>query len=305
MKSVHLKLPATSGNLGPGFDTLALALEMFLEVDAHHAEDFSLRASGRNADVCGRLEENLLIGTYRAVLEREHRPLAPLALHIRNGIPLGMGCGSSAAARLAGIALACQFGNLPWESEQIVAAAAKQEGHPDNVAACWYGGLTIAAAAPEPSNAPIIASIAPPAAWRAILAIPEKPVPTEKSRSVLPASYPARDAIANVQHSALMIAAFALHRAELVTPASDDRLHQPYREKLCPLFPALLPLAGRHGVLSVTLSGAGPSVLLLVGEQAEPEQIREEIIESAGALGPVEIVEAELCREGATVSVAP
>jgi len=106
MSRVSLRLPATSANLGPGFDTLALALQMFLQIEAEAAEGFRLEATGRNADLCGRAENNLLIETYRNLLAEEARPFVPLRIRMRNEIPLGMGCGSSAAARLAAVALA-------------------------------------------------------------------------------------------------------------------------------------------------------------------------------------------------------
>lgn len=304
-QSLHLKLPATSANLGPGFDTLAIALGIFLEVDARPAPEFSIQSSGRNRELCGSLNRNLMVETYRGILDEENRPVVPLSLIVNNGIPLGMGCGSSAAARLAGIALANHFGSLQWNAERIVQAAAEREGHPDNVAGCWYGGLTIAGGQVA---APVFVSIAPPSSWSAVLVIPEKPVPTEDSRAVLPETYAAADAVVNVQNVALMTAAFALARPDLVTRAAADRLHQPYREKLCPLLPLLLPLAGQDGILSVTLSGAGPSVLLLLGPGAETSRVRRLVgdivqppAQSDCPVGPAEILGAGLSREGAQV----
>ncbi len=293
MKTVHLRLPATSANLGPGFDAMALALELFLEIDAAPGDQFSIAASGRNAEICAGLKTNLLLQTYELILAEEQRNVAPLAIQMRNGIPLGMGCGSSAAVRLAGIALANAFGELGWDAARIVERAALLEGHPDNVAACWYGGLAIAASAPQLA----VIAIAPPADWRALLVIPENPVATAKARAVLPASYQRQDVVANVQAVALLSAAFALGRADLMPVASRDRLHQPYRMELCPLLPALLPLAGTCGVMSVTLSGAGPAVLLLTEEQSQPQ--REAIAELARKVCPVEILSLPLCHQGA------
>ena len=138
---LRLRLPATSANLGPGFDTLAIALNTYLKVEAREADTFSIHASGRGPEVCGSLERNLLLDVYRKTLAAHHREVTPLALEVNNGIPLGMGCGSSAAVRLAGVALAAHFGGLGWDREHILAEATKLEGHPDNAAACWLGGF--------------------------------------------------------------------------------------------------------------------------------------------------------------------
>jgi homoserine kinase len=297
MKTVHLRLPATSANLGPGFDAMALALELFLEIDATPGARFSITASGRNRKVCSGLTKNLLIQTYEAVLAAEERPVVPLAITMRNGIPVGMGCGSSAAVRLAGVALASVFGGLAWEDARIVEYAAGLEGHPDNIAACWHGGLTIAGCAEELA----IVSIPPPARWQALLVLPENPVATSKARAALPRNYDRKDVVSSVQNVGLLTAAFALGRADLMRVATRDRLHQPYRMQLCPLLPALLPLAGTLGVLSVTLSGAGPSVLLLT-EKGEAG-LKAAILELSQAVCPVEILTAKLSQQGTSVRV--
>ena len=292
---VQVRLPATSANLGPGFDAVALALQLFLDIDAQPASHFSIHATGRNRNICGGLTRNLLLQTYESVLAAEKKPLVPLALRMHNGIPIGMGCGSSAAVRLAGVALASAFGGLAWPAAKIVEHAAELEGHPDNVAACWHGGLTIAAGAQQ------VLSIAPPAHWSALLVLPETPVATAKARSMLPASYRRQDVVVNLQSVALLAAAFALGRADLMQLATRDRLHQPYRAQLCPLLPALLALAGTLDVLSVTLSGAGPAVLLLTPSADNPAQgqaLREAILERTRGICPVEIVATRLCPVG-------
>lgn len=302
MKTMQLRLPATSANLGPGFDAMALALDLFLEIEAEPAPQFSISATGRNQNICARLTRNLLIETYKDVLAASQRQMVPLQIRMRNGIPVGMGCGSSAAVRLAGVALASAFGCMDWDGAKIVAEAARLEGHPDNVAACWHGGLTVASAAEEELG---IASIAPPPHWHALLVLPQTPVATAEARSVLPQSYCRQDVVMSLQCVALLTAAFALGRADLLRLATRDRLHQPYRMELCPLLPALLPLAGSHDVMSVTLSGAGPAVLLLTNQpDYSPRTILQEAIqELARPVCPVEIVAARLCHEGAGISL--
>ena len=257
----RVRLPATSANLGPGFDAVAVALDFFLEIDARAAQEISISATGRNADRCAQLKDNLILETYKKILEEHSRPIVPLAIRMVNGIPLGMGCGSSAAGRLAAIALAMHFGQLDWDTDRILEEAYKLEGHPDNVAACWLGGFVAAVCEGTKVYA---TQVSPPGQWRSIVALPAEPLPTSKARAVLPASYPLADVVANLQALATLGLAFAQGRGDLLRLAMNDRIHQPYRAPYCALFPALAPLAGEHGILGVTLSGAGPAVLVVL-----------------------------------------
>jgi homoserine kinase len=180
-----------------------------------------------------------------------------------------MGCGSSAAGRLAAIALAVHFGELGWSCQRILYEAYLLEGHPDNVAACWLGGFVAAACK---GNEVHVAKVAPSAEWRAIVVLPADPLPTSKARAVLPASYPLSDVVANIQSVAMLSLAFAQSRADLLSTAMSDRIHQPYRAPICPLLPLLLPLVGEHGILGAALSGAGPAVLVIVEGEESLEQ---------------------------------
>ncbi len=262
--AIRLRLPATSANLGPGFDAVAVALDFFLEIEAQSAREFSVTASGRDADRCARLEDNLILETYKEIMRRHERAIVPLAIRMENGIPLGMGCGSSAAARLAAIALAAHFGEMDWNTAQILEEAYKLEGHPDNVAACWLGGFV--AAVCEGSKVHVV-RIDPPEQWRAMVALPESPLSTSTARAMLPASYPLEDVVANLQSVAVLGLAFAQARGDLLRLAMRDRIHQPYRTPICPLLEVLLPLVGKQGILGVALSGAGPAVLVIVDSE--------------------------------------
>jgi homoserine kinase len=296
MSRVRLRLPATSANLGPGFDTLALALRVHLEIEAEAAGAFALEASGRNAEVCAATKDNLLLTTYRSVLEREGRPVVPLHMRMQNGIPLGMGCGSSAAARLAAVALASHFGELRWGRDRILAEACRLEGHPDNSAACWLGGFVASA---MDGDAVAAVRFPLPAAWRAVLVLPERPLATTASRAVLPKNYSRRDAVENLQQVALLTGALATGRADLLAGAMRDRLHQPYRAEACPLLGKLLPLAGSHGIAGVALSGAGPAVLLLVGSLKALEEATKAAEQATAGAGSVEVLVCELESEPA------
>lgn len=266
MDRLRLRLPATSANLGPGFDAVAVALDFALEIEAAAAEEFAISATGRDAERCGRLHNNLILEIYKDLLEANGRPIVPLSLQLTNGIPLGMGCGSSAASRLAAIALAAHFGQLNWDTDRVLEEAYALEGHPDNVAACWLGGFVSAVCEGRRVH---VARVDPPEEWRAIVALPSEPLATSKARAVLPATYSMEDVVANLQSVAVLGLAFAQARGDLLRLAMNDRIHQPYRATFCPLLPLLLPLVGKDGILGVALSGAGPAVLMVVeGEES-------------------------------------
>jgi homoserine kinase len=235
-------------------------MALYLTVDATAADAFRIEATGRNADLCAALDNNLILSTYTSVLSTANQPVTPLFLQLHNEIPLGMGCGSSASALLAGVLLANHFGGLNWTPQQILEEACRREGHPDNVAACFLGGMTASAMS---GNNVITATYGINLNLFLFLALPSASLATEKARALLPATYSRADAVANVQNTALLVSAFALGRGDLLRTAMQDRLHQPYRMEACPLLPRLLPLTAKPGVLGVALSGAGPSVLVI------------------------------------------
>jgi homoserine kinase len=295
---LKLRLPASSANLGPGFDAAAVALDFYLEIEAAAADEFSILASGYDAERCARLEDNLILEIYKGLLARHERPLVALKIRMVNEIPLGMGCGSSAAGRLGAIALANHFGKLGWSSEQILEEACELEGHPDNVAACWLGGFVAAATEGRKVH---VAMVAPPQGWRAIVVLPSEPLATSKARAVLPECYDRSDVVKNIQGAALLGLAFAQGRGDLLRIAMNDRIHQPYRAPICPLLGQILPLSGTNGILGAALSGAGPSVLAIVESEASVAQASAAIVAAvAGAPEPVLRV-CRLLPEGACV----
>lgn len=285
-KRLRLALPATSANLGPAFDAAALAMDFYITLDARAAKEFSIAATGRDREICGKVEDHLILNTYREVLQSARHEITPLALRIKNEIPIGKGCGSSAAARLAGVALAVHFGGLRWTHAQIVGEASHREHHADNASACWMGGLTVARMAgptndvtPEMATADnaakaLVACIRPKGKWPLLLAVPEQSLLTAEARRVLPAQYSRADAVTNVQNSMLLLAAFTQGRPDLLSAALEDRIHQPYRAALCPLLPVLQELKGRDGILGAALSGAGPSVLIFLDPRGSLQKAR-------------------------------
>jgi homoserine kinase len=289
-KQFRISLPATSANLGPAFDAAALAMDFYIKIDARPAKEFSITATGRDREICGALENHLILNTYREVLEASGQQPTLLSLRVANDIPIGKGCGSSAAARLAGIALAVHFGGLHWSDAQIIGEASRREHHPDNASACWMGGLTVARMATE-AEAQVVC-VRPKGKWPLLLAVPSQSLSTEEARRVLPAEYSRADAVTNIQNSMLLLAAFTQGRHDLLSAALEDRIHQPYRAALCPLLPCLQELRGRDGILGAVLSGAGPSVLMLLAPNASVPKVRK-------------IVSAHLSRNGLAAELIP
>ena len=301
---LELVLPATSANLGPAFDAAALAFGLFLKIRARTADQFSIAAQGVDEEICGRLENHLILTTYREVLQAEGKPVQPLALSLDNQIPIGKGCGSSAAARLAGIALAVHFGKLRWgklhwNDNRIVGEASRREHHPDNAAACWMGGLAVAKMSARDEAQ--VACVTPKGKWPLLLAVPQEALSTEEARRVLPAEYSRADAVTNVQNSMLLLAAFVQGRPDLLAVALEDRMHQPYRAALCPLLPALQKLAQAvPGILGIALSGAGPSVLMFLDRKAGGDRVAGQVRAHLRALGlQAELIATAITKQGA------
>ena len=170
------------------------------------------------------------------------------------------------------------------------------EGHPDNVAACWLGGF-VAAVCEGRRVYPV--QVTPPAEWRTIVAVPADPLPTSVARSVLPASYWLHDVVQNLQSVSLLGLAFARSRGDLLRLAMQDKVHQPYRAAICPLLPLLLPLAGHHGILGASLSGAGPSVLVVVDQASSMAAAESAIRQALGVTADVELLHSNFIARGA------
>lgn len=255
-----VRVPASSANLGPGFDALGLALGIYLECRFQPADQLTITASGRDADQISTSEDNLIWQTALAVAKDTAAGALPLiALDIRNDIPLGKGLGSSAAALTAGVVIADHLLGLNWKPLRILDEAARIEGHPDNVAACVLG--SIVASAIDSGGVARAVRLELPAKFGVAVVVPDFILPTVEARSVLPASYSRADAVFNVQRSALLTAALAMGQISAFPAALEDRLHQPYRARLVPGLTDMLKLRA-PGLLGCALSGAGPSILV-------------------------------------------
>ena len=267
---VTVRVPATSANLGPGFDALGLALTLHDVVEARILPagpgpgpgSVAIEISGTGQDAASAGEDHLVIRAMRAYFAALGQQPPGIGIRCRNAIPQGYGLGSSAGAIVAGLlaarALAAAAGAARAPDEAVLRMAAELEGHPDNVAACLAGGLTIA----WPSASGVrFARLSPLAGLAPVLCVPAEPLATAAARQVLPAAVPHADAAANSARAALLIAALT-DDPELLMDATQDFLHQRYRAAAMPPTARLIAQLRAAGVPAV-VSGAGPSVLAL------------------------------------------
>ncbi|HEY3788094.1 MAG TPA: homoserine kinase [Urbifossiella sp.] len=267
MHPLHtLRVPGSSANLGPGFDALGVALNIYLECRFSVSDRLSIQVTGRDSHLIPATEENLIWKTAAAIAEGTGRCLPPVELVIDNDIPLGKGLGSSAAALTAGVVIAERLLGLGWSPARILDEAARLEGHPDNVAASVLG--SIVASGVESGGSTRAIRIEMPPQFDLAVVVPDFVVPTKESRAVLPDCYSRADAVHNVQRMALLVAALATGDASAFPAALDDRLHQPFRARLVPGLARILQLRN-PGLLGCTLSGAGPSVLVFFERGAD------------------------------------
>lgn len=266
-RPVTVTVPATSANLGPGFDSFGLALGRFDQVHAQvQPTGLDVQVTGIGADTVPRDERHLLVRAARAAFDRLGGQPPGLSVHCRNQIPHGRGLGSSAAAIVAGIEIARGLvtdGPERLDDAAALALASELEGHPDNVAACLLGGLTIAWIADGRAQAVRVE----PSGVRAVVFIPTTESATHAARAALPDTIPHADAAFNASRAALLVLALTGH-PELLLTATEDRLHQSYRAAGMPDSASLTAALRDHGVPAV-ISGAGSTVLALVGTAAE------------------------------------
>ena len=254
-----VRVPASSANLGPGFDALGMALGVYLTCRFRCSGTLEIRATGRDAADISTGPDNLIWQTAVAVAERQGCVMPPIELEIRNDIPLGKGMGSSAAALTAGVVIADKLLDLGWKPLRILDEAARLEGHPDNVAACTLG--SIVASAIDSGGVARAVRLEMPQRFGVGIVVPDFDLPTVKARAVLPPSYSREDAVFNVQRAALLIAALASGATWAFPAALEDRFHQPYRVPLVPGLDEILKLSA-PGLLGCALSGAGPSIVV-------------------------------------------
>lgn len=274
MNWYRLRVPASSANLGPGFDSLGMALGVYLECRFRRAGSLEIRASGRDADQIPTDETNLIWTTARRVAADVGEELPAVELEINNDIPLGKGLGSSAAALTAGVVLADQVLGLGWRPLRVLNEAARIEGHPDNVSACVLG--SVVASAIDAGGSARAVRLDMPSRFGIAVVVPDFDLPTAKARAVLPDCYSREDAVFNVQRASLLVAALAAGSASAFPSALEDRFHHSYRAPLVPGLADILQLRA-PGLLGCVLSGAGPSILVFYerGSEAVCDLVRQ------------------------------
>jgi homoserine kinase len=299
--SIVVRVPATSANLGPGFDVLGLALGLYNEIVYDEAGRVTVTIEGEGA---GRLDTgagNVVARAVRMAYEAAGRRFPGAAIRCINRIPPARGLGSSAAAWVGGLVAANAMLGSPLERDTLLTLACRAEGHPDNVAAALLGGLTVSCVAGETV---VALSLPVPANLLWVVLVPETESSTSEARAVLPDTVKRADAVFNLQRMGLLLAALASGRVDVLGAAMEDRLHQPQRQTLFPWMEAVRQAALEAGALGCVLSGAGPSLLAAVRGVGQPVAgAMERALASAGVAGrahslPVDTV-------GATWNVRP
>ena len=253
------RIPASTTNLGPGFDVLGLALQLYSTVSLEMVgDDTEVVVSGVDADKIPSTSEHIAFKAVESLFQRSgvQQPKG-LKLSIANGIPAIRGLGGSGTAILGGLLTANILCDIPYAESDILNFATEIEGHPDNVAASLYGGIVISV---QEGNSIHTIQLACDPALHVVLAIPEFTLSTKEARDILPKTVDFEDAIYNISRSSLLVASIATGKLEMLPLAMKDRLHQPYRSKLIAGFDEVVEAATAAGALSIALSGAGPTI---------------------------------------------
>ncbi|NIK69830.1 MULTISPECIES: homoserine kinase [unclassified Paenibacillus] len=260
-RRVIVKVPASTANLGPGFDTLGMALSLYAWIEMSAAESTTFRLYGDQMQGIPTDKSNLLYKVAQLVFEEAGVSVPELDIAMYSDIPLARGLGSSASAIVGALVAANALIGSPLSDHTLFQLATKLEGHPDNVGASLFGGIVVSAWDGERAD---YVRLEPHAKLETLVAIPAFQLATEKARHALPSQISMADAVFNVGRSSLLVAALASGELGLIRHAMRDRLHQPYRAPLIPGMSAILEQAVEYGALGAALSGAGPTLIAFV-----------------------------------------
>ncbi|MFV9510896.1 homoserine kinase [Tepidibacillus sp. LV47] len=260
-KIIHVKVPGSSANLGPGFDSLGLALPFYLSVRVQLAERNSIKVYGDHLASLPLDSSNLIYQTMNYFYQKENQELPPVAIEIESEIPLSRGLGSSGAAIVAGLLAANELMDGKKSKEEILQYATELEGHADNVAASLYGGFVVTTWDGKTAKAehfPVTEEL------QVLLAIPNYTLSTNIARKAIPKDIPLKDAAFNIGHSALLVTYLLTGQYDKIPLVMKDRLHQPYRQTAVKGLERVIREIGQHELWGVALSGAGPTIILFI-----------------------------------------
>jgi homoserine kinase len=273
-RRVKVTIPATTANLGPGFDALGMAFQLYSVVEMEISDYTTVKMVGKELQGTPTDKNNLLYKVAAGLFQEAGLAIPELAIRASSDAPLTRGLGSSAAAIVGALVAANHLAGEPFTREQLFEKATRLEGHPDNAGASMFGGIIVATMPEVPGDPIPYVRFSAPAGLQTLVVIPEFMLSTEKARNVLPQVYSREDVVYNVGHSSLLVAALAQGRLDLMARAMSDRLHQPYRAKLVPGLNEILDKATEHGALGAALSGAGPTILCFFSSDEELEKLR-------------------------------
>ncbi len=256
---ITIRVPATTANLGPGFDTLGLALALYNRVSMEAIEaGLEFEITGEGAEFIPGDETNIVYKAAAQVYNYLNLPVPGLKIHLHNGIPIARGLGSSAAAIIGGMVAASHLAGRVLSDAELLMLATRVEGHPDNITPALLGGLTISCMNGEDV---VFVKTELPRELKAVVAIPDFQLTTAEARKVLPKEVSLQDAVYNVSRSSLLVAGLMSGNLDVLGTAMNDRLHQPYRAPLIPGLPDVFSAGKEAGALAVVISGSGPTII--------------------------------------------
>ncbi|EFM09320.1 homoserine kinase [Paenibacillus curdlanolyticus YK9] len=272
---IIVKVPASTANLGPGFDTLGMALSLFAWIEMAQAPETTITLYGDQMNGVPTDKSNLIYKVAQMVFNEAGVSVPELSISMYSDIPLTRGLGSSASAIVGALVAANALIGAPLSDHKLFQMATALEGHPDNVGASLFGGIVVSAWDGEQAD---YVRIDPHPSLQALVAVPAFQLSTEKARHALPKEISMGDAVYNVSRSSLLVAALATGQLELISKAMKDRLHQPYRAPLIPGMETILAHASERGALGAALSGAGPTLISFVDAQSGRKQELEQFL---------------------------
>ena len=273
LNKITVRAPATTANMGPGFDSLGMALEVFNTISIERTDQFAIRITGNGAGELSMGPDNMVYRGIAAVYEAQDKVPPHLTISCHNEIPLRRGLGSSAAAISGGMVAANLLLGQPLPLEKLLRLADAIEGHPDNVAPALFGGCQVVI-----REGDSLVSVPCPVdeKFKAVLLVPNVEIPTDEARAVMPRQIPMQDAVHNIGRAALLALALSRGDSKHLALATQDVLHQPYRSPLFPPMTGIFDAALKAGACGVFLSGSGSTILALT--ESGPEDIAEAML---------------------------